>query len=107
MALKIDHVADRFVGSKGQRGISGGEKRRVSIACELVTMPSILLLDEPTSGLDAHSAFVVMDTLKQLAVSLKTAVVCTIHQPRCASHAVALSMVDKLTARQVQHLHHV
>jgi ABC-type multidrug transport system ATPase subunit len=50
--LGIDHIANHRIGSPGQRGISGGEKRRVSIAMELVTSPSILYLDEPTSGLD-------------------------------------------------------
>ena len=51
--LGIYHIKDQLIGSeegKG-RGISGGEKRRVGIACELVTSPSILFLDEPTSGL--------------------------------------------------------
>ena len=51
--LGIYHIRDQLIGSeegKG-RGISGGEKRRVGIACELVTSPSILFLDEPTSGL--------------------------------------------------------
>lgn len=57
--LGIYHIKDQLIGSeegKG-RGISGGEKRRVGIACELVTSPSILFLDEPTSGLVCYSLF--------------------------------------------------
>ncbi|KAF9533977.1 hypothetical protein CPB83DRAFT_873410 [Crepidotus variabilis] len=79
--LSIRHTR---IGSSasGTRGISGGEKRRVSIACELVTSPSILFLDEPTSGLDAYNAFNVMECLKRLCVDYKRTVVCTIHQPR-------------------------
>lgn len=48
--LGILHIKDSRIGESGKRSISGGEKRRVSIACELVTSPSILFLDEPTSG---------------------------------------------------------
>lgn len=48
--LGILGIKDSRIGSSGRRSISGGEKRRVSIACELVTSPSILFLDEPTSG---------------------------------------------------------
>jgi ABC-type multidrug transport system ATPase subunit len=48
--LGIMSIKDSRIGDSGHRGISGGEKRRVSIACELVTSPSILFLDEPTSG---------------------------------------------------------
>jgi ABC-type multidrug transport system ATPase subunit len=51
--LGIYHIKDQLIGSEEGRGrgVSGGEKRRVGIACELVTSPSILFLDEPTSGL--------------------------------------------------------
>jgi ABC-type multidrug transport system ATPase subunit len=66
----------------GHRSISGGEKRRVSIACELVTGPSILFLDEPTSGLDAYNAYNVVDSLASLAHDYNRTVVFTIHQPR-------------------------
>lgn len=72
----------------GRRSISGGEKRRVSIACELVTSPSILFLDEPTSGLDAYNAFNVVESLVALARNHNRTVVFTIHQPR--SNIVAL-----------------
>ena len=88
--LGIYHIRDQFIGSeegKG-RGISGGEKRRVSIACELVTSPSILFLDEPTSGLDAFNAFNVIECLVTLAKTYNRTVVFTIHQPR--SNIVAL-----------------
>ena len=48
--LGILDIKDARIGESGKRSISGGEKRRVSIACELVTGPSVLFLDEPTSG---------------------------------------------------------
>ncbi|PNY24891.1 ATP-dependent permease [Tolypocladium capitatum] len=88
--LGIHHIRDSLIGSeegKG-RGISGGEKRRVGIACELVTSPSILFLDEPTSGLDAYNAYNVIECLVTLAKNYKRTVVFTIHQPR--SNIVAL-----------------
>ncbi|KAI8629764.1 hypothetical protein F5Y19DRAFT_75536 [Xylariaceae sp. FL1651] len=88
--LGIYHIRDSLIGSeegKG-RGISGGEKRRVGIACELVTSPSILFLDEPTSGLDAYNAFNVIECLVTLAKTYQRTVIFTIHQPR--SNIVAL-----------------
>lgn len=86
--LGIYHIRNQIIGSEGVRGISGGEKRRVSIACELVTSPSVLFLDEPTSGLDAYNAFNVIECLVTLVKTYNRTVVFTIHQPR--SNIVAL-----------------
>jgi ABC-type multidrug transport system ATPase subunit/ABC-type multidrug transport system permease subunit len=88
--LGITQIKDQLIGSEegNGRGISGGEKRRVGIACELVTSPSILFLDEPTSGLDAFNAFNVVECLVTLAKTYNRTVVFTIHQPR--SNIVAL-----------------
>ena len=88
--LGIFHIKDQLIGSEegNGRGISGGEKRRVGIACELVTSPSILFLDEPTSGLDAFNAFNVVECLVTLAKTYNRTVIFTIHQPR--SNIVAL-----------------
>jgi len=80
--LGILGIKDSRIGDSGHRSISGGEKRRVSIACELVTSPSILFLDEPTSGLDAYNAYNVVESLVSLARNYNRTVVFTIHQPR-------------------------
>lgn len=90
--LRILSIKDRVIGSDFNRGISGGEKRRVSIACELVTSPSILFLDEPTSGLDAYNARNVVDSLVKLAKDFNRTIVFTIHQPR----SNIVSLFDKL-----------
>ncbi|BBN19617.1 ATP-binding cassette, subfamily G (WHITE), member 2 [Marchantia polymorpha subsp. ruderalis] len=68
------------IGNWHQRGLSGGEKRRVSIAIALLTRPRLLFLDEPTSGLDSASSFHVVSTLRNLAHDGRT-VLCSIHQP--------------------------
>jgi ABC-type multidrug transport system ATPase subunit len=88
--LGILHIKDQLIGSEegNGRGISGGEKRRVGIACELVTSPSILFLDEPTSGLDSFNAFNVVECLVTLAKDYNRTIIFTIHQPR--SNIVAL-----------------
>ncbi|KAI9240579.1 MAG: hypothetical protein BYD32DRAFT_391687 [Podila humilis] len=80
--LGLTHCSNRRIGNVTTRGISGGEKRRVSIALELITRPPILILDEPTSGLDSHSAHMVAEQLCKLAQSKTTTVILTIHQPR-------------------------
>mmetsp|Transcript_8039 Transcript_8039/g.16155 ORF Transcript_8039/g.16155 Transcript_8039/m.16155 type:complete len:689 (+) Transcript_8039:164-2230(+) len=84
-SLGLSHIKDSLIGDpRGNgknRGISGGERKRVAIASELVARPSLLLLDEPTSGLDATTAYQLMVTLKELA-TLGHAIVVVIHQPR-------------------------
>lgn len=79
--LGLAKVANQRIGSIGIRGISGGERKRTAVANELVTAPSILFLDEPTSGLDATTAFVLVQTLRDLCDRGMT-IVCCIHQPR-------------------------
>ena len=86
--LRILNIKDAVIGSDFKRGISGGEKRRVSIACELVTSPLILFLDEPTSGLDSYNARNVVDSLVRLLRDSGRTIIFTIHQPR--SNIVAL-----------------
>lgn len=79
--LGLEHIASARIGSESRRGISGGEKRRVSIGVDLVHNPAILLLDEPTSGLDSGSALHVMSLLKSMAKNQGKTIVLTIHQP--------------------------
>jgi ABC-type multidrug transport system ATPase subunit len=74
-------VAHSLIGDAFVRGLSGGEKRRVSIAVELLTQPGVLLLDEPTTGLDSTNAARVVDIMAALATSGVT-VIMSIHQPR-------------------------
>ena len=65
---------------QGQKGISGGQRKRLSLASEILTNPSIMFCDEPTSGLDSYMAATVVETLSRLAGQGRT-VICTIHQP--------------------------
>lgn len=70
------------VGNDEFKGISGGEKRRLSIGIQLLINPSICLLDEPTTGLDAFTAHHVMETLQHLSHIGSRTVIISIHQPR-------------------------
>ncbi|CAO1631682.1 unnamed protein product [Parajaminaea phylloscopi] len=90
--LGILHIKDSRIGDSGHRSISGGEKRRVSIACELVTSPSVLFLDEPTSGLDSANALNVVECLTNLAQNYRRTVVLSLHQPS----SKIVSLLDKL-----------
>ncbi|PBK97301.1 P-loop containing nucleoside triphosphate hydrolase protein [Armillaria gallica] len=77
--MGLKDCADTLVGSELLKGISGGEKRRVSIAIQVLTEPQVLMLDEPTSGLDAFTAASIMDVLRQLAEEGRT-IITTLHQ---------------------------
>lgn len=66
-AFGIQNQANTIVGTPIRKGISGGQKRRVSVASQLITCPKILFLDEPTSGLDSTASFEVISYAKELA----------------------------------------
>ncbi|KYQ91364.1 ABC transporter G family protein [Tieghemostelium lacteum] len=85
--IGLTHRADAKIGGMLPgglhiRGLSGGEKRRTTLGCGLITSPSIILLDEPTSGLDSTAAMQVMKTLVTLTQEKNVTVICSIHQPR-------------------------
>jgi len=83
--LGLAHVKDTNVGGTSfngtLRGLSGGERKRLSIAIELIHSPRMLFLDEPTTGLDSYQALNVMQKLRSLANEGRTVLV-SIHQPR-------------------------
>ncbi|KAL0460945.1 UNVERIFIED_CONTAM: ABC transporter G family member 15 [Sesamum latifolium] len=80
MEVGLHDCADRQVGNWQLRGISGGEKKRLSIALEILVRPRILFLDEPTTGLDSAASFFVIQAIKNLARDGRT-VISSIHQP--------------------------
>ena len=90
--VRLDGVESSYVGGTGRiRGISGGERRRVCVAMELVTNPRIVFLDEPTSGLDSSSAKQVISALKSLS-DTGCIVILSLHQPSPA----IFSMLDRI-----------
>ncbi|CAA2976578.1 pleiotropic drug resistance 2-like [Olea europaea subsp. europaea] len=78
--VELNPVRDALVGLPGVDGLSTEQRKRLTIAVELVANPSIIFMDEPTSGLDARAAAIVMRTVRNTVNTGRT-VVCTIHQP--------------------------
>lgn len=89
--LGLRNAAKTVIGDEGHRGVSGGERRRVSIGIDIIHDPIILFLDEPTSGLDSTSAYMVVKVLQRIAQS-GSIVVMTVHQP---SYRI-LGLLDRL-----------
>ncbi|XP_010545667.1 PREDICTED: ABC transporter G family member 29 [Tarenaya hassleriana] len=78
--VELENLKDAIVGLPGITGLSTEQRKRLTIAVELVANPSIIFMDEPTSGLDARAAAIVMRTVRNTVDTGRT-VVCTIHQP--------------------------
>ncbi|XP_005390995.1 PREDICTED: ATP-binding cassette sub-family G member 5 [Chinchilla lanigera] len=79
--LNLSHVADQVIGNYKVGGISSGERRRVSIAVQLLQDPKIMMFDEPTTGLDSMTANQIVYLLAELARRDRI-VILTVHQPR-------------------------
>jgi len=79
--LQIEHIQRSIVGGVEERGISGGQRKRVNIGLELAAFPTLLFLDEPTSGLDSTSSLALARSLKKMT-QLGITIVVVAHQPR-------------------------
>ena len=91
--LGIDHIADQYVGGTASlKGVSGGERRRVTIGMAIVSDPAGIILDEPLSGLDSYNAFAVTDCLKSLAKKGRV-VMFSLHQPSKEMYSTSLDQV--------------
>ncbi|KAK1440473.1 hypothetical protein QVD17_06300 [Tagetes erecta] len=78
--VELYDIKDALVGIPGVDGLSTEQRKRLTIAVEVVANPSIIFMDEPTTGLDARSAAIVMRAVKNIVETGRT-IVCTIHQP--------------------------
>lgn len=91
-AFGLQGQSNTLIGTAIRKGISGGQKRRVSVAAQLITSPKLLFLDEPTSGLDSAASFEVISFVKDIAKKHNLMVISSIHQPSTSTFA----MFDKL-----------
>ncbi|ROW17675.1 hypothetical protein VPNG_00597 [Cytospora leucostoma] len=88
----LGRQSDAIIGTPIRKGISGGQKRRVGIASQLITGPKVLFLDEPTSGLDSAASFEVISFLRGVARRNGLIVIASIHQPSTST----FNLFDKL-----------
>ena len=91
-AFGLTKQAHNLIGTPLRKGVSGGQKRRTSVAAQIITNPFILFLDEPTSGLDSAASFEIVSHLRQVARRYNLLVVASIHQPSTAT----FQLCDKL-----------
>ena len=85
--MKLEKCADALIGGGMLRGVSGGERKRVCIATELISKPTFLFCDEPTSGLDSETALVIIEVLQELTCDAGMCIICSIHQPSSQVYA--------------------
>jgi ABC-type multidrug transport system ATPase subunit len=90
-SLGLFEIKDLTVGSPLNKKISGGQRKRLNVALELIREPSVLFVDEPTSGLSSRDSENIMDLLKELTLRGKLVIV-VIHQPS----SEIFKMFDKL-----------
>jgi len=98
--MNVLHVRNVIIGTPLRKGISGGERKRVCVAMELLTRPLLLFLDEPTSGLDSVAALSLCTKLKELTDARTCTVMCTIHQPQ----AKIFKLFDNLVLMNKGHI---
>ena len=81
--MGLQDAVDTRIGGWGVKGLSGGQKRRVSICIEILTRPKLLFLDEPTSGLDSAASYYVMSRIAGLGQrdGIGRTIIASIHQP--------------------------
>uniref|UniRef100_A0A0E0M2B6 ABC transporter domain-containing protein n=1 Tax=Oryza punctata TaxID=4537 RepID=A0A0E0M2B6_ORYPU len=79
--MGLEGAADTRIGGWAHKGISGGQRRRVSICMEILTRPALLFLDEPTSGLDSAASYHVVSRIARMARREGMTVVAAVHQP--------------------------
>lgn len=79
--MGLQEAMNTRIGGWSVKGLSGGQKRRVSICIELLTRPKLLFLDEPTSGLDSAASYHVMNRIIKIAEQDRRTVIASIHQP--------------------------
>jgi ABC-type multidrug transport system ATPase subunit len=88
----LQKQSNTLIGTPIRKGISGGQKRRVTLASQLITSPRIVFLDEPTSGLDSHASYEVMNFVRNICKRHNILVIASIHQPSTAT----FNLFDKL-----------
>jgi ABC-type multidrug transport system ATPase subunit len=98
-AFGLQNQSDVLIGTPIRKGISGGQKRRVTFASQLITSPRIVFLDEPTSGLDSHASYEVMNFVKNICKQHNILVIASIHQPSTST----FNLFDKLLLLSLGH----
>ncbi|XP_048546705.1 ABC transporter G family member 1-like isoform X2 [Triticum urartu] len=79
--MGLTSALETRIGGRNTKGISGGQRKRLSICLEILTRPRLLFLDEPTSGLDSAASFHVMNRIADLAAREGMTIVAVVHQP--------------------------